>query len=243
MPSKTATLGIITLAFITFVAMDMLGIWRYAVVLDEPAIRELVTERYPGSDPSMEYMEECVVCDPSGICSVHWRPCWNISFLVEGEDGIVDDMVGMKVDEGGETLEEEVIPCTEWWCDATPCRYTYTEQSGDSSFEYTNEDCQLPEIACDPGYERCRECRTSDDCLGMVAETNSSVVTYTFDVLGTGEYGVIDSQSLVCNITHEGDNLFSNTTDAETCQLIVSSFARCVGGACDFVPELALIPI
>ncbi len=241
MPSKTTLLGIITMAFIIFMAMDMLGTWRYAVVLDEPGIRDLVTERYPGADPGMEYMEECVVCDSSGVCRVHWRPCWNISFLVEGEEG--PEEVGMMVDEGGEILEESAGPCLEWWCEATPCRYTYTEQAGDSSFEYINEDCQPSEIACDPDYGRCRECWTSDDCLGMVAETNFSLVTYTFDVLGTGEHGIIDSQSLLCNISFEGDILFSNSTDIETCQLIVSSFARCVGGACDFVPELALIPI
>ena len=241
MPSKTTVLGIITLIFLIFVAMDMLGIWRYAIVLDEPRIRDLVTERYPGADPGIEYMDDCVVCDSSGNCHVHWRPCWNISFLVEGEEGV--DTVDMLVDEGGSILQEDSKPCLEWWCEATPCRYIYTEQAGDSSFEYINEDCQLPEIACDPNYERCRECWIPTDCLGEVTETNSSLVTYTFDVLGTGEHGIIDNQDLVCNITFEGDILFSNTTDIETCRLIVSSFARCVGGVCDFVPEFALIPI
>jgi hypothetical protein len=240
MPSKTTIFGIITLAFVVFVAMDMLGIWRYAIVLDEPSIRDMVTERYPGADPSMDYMEECVVCDPSGSCYVHWRPCWNISFLVEGDEGV--DMVDMLVDEGGDVIEEEVKPCVGWWCEATPCRYTYSEQSGGSSFEYINEDCQLPEISCDPYYGRCRECQTPDDCLGMVTEATPGLATYTFDVLGTGEYGIIDNQDLLCNITFEGDILFSNTTDIETCRLIVSSFARCVGGVCDFVPEFALIP-
>ncbi len=240
MPSKTTLLGIITLTFIIFMAMDMLGIWRYAIVLDEPRIRDLVTERYPGADPGMEYMEDCVVCDSLGNCHVHWRPCWNISFVVEGEGG--PEEVDMMVDEGGEIIEEEVKPCLGWWCEATPCRYTYTEQAGDSSFEYINEDCHPPEIACDPTHERCRECWTSDDCLGEVTETNSSIVTYRFDVLGTGEYSIIDNQDFVCNVTYEGSLLISNTTDVETCRLIVSSFARCMGGACDFVPEFALIP-
>jgi hypothetical protein len=242
MPSKTAILGIITLVFIAIVLIDAFGLWRYAITLDEPRVRDLVTDRYPGSDPRMEYMENCTICDPSGTCYVHWRPCWNISFLIEGEDGMVEETGDMVVDEGGEILEEEVSPCLDWWCDATPCRYTYTGQSGDTSLEYTNRDCQAPNITCDCTHERCRECWTSGDCLATVTGTSPTNMTYTFEVLGTGEYGIIDNRDFMCNITFEGDILFSNTTDIETCGLIVSSFARCIGGACDFVPEFAIIP-
>lgn len=240
MPDIAKVLGALTVVFLAVVAMDMAGLFRQVVIMNEPNIRDAVEERYPDADVMTEFLENCTICDENG-CRTYPGPCWRINAIIDGENGTA--LVDMLMDAAGNVLESSEGPCTEWWCDATPCRYRYTEESEGVSTEYTNMDCSEPEITCDPHYERCRPCIAGEGCVSRTVTTSPTEATYRYEVITTGEHAVIDTEELVCRIYSRGNMIFSEDMGVEGCGSLMYDNTQCQDGACDFVPEFDLIPL
>jgi hypothetical protein len=240
MPGVVRILGIVTVAFLAVVAMDTLGVFRHIFLMSEPGIRDSIEDEYPDGDAMVDFLENCTICDENG-CRTYPGPCWRATVVVEGENGT--SVVEMLMDAMGNVLEKSESPCTEWWCEAVPCRYTYTKVSGGISTEYTNHDCSEPEIACDSAYGRCRACLAGEDCISRVVTASPSETTYMYEVITTGERAVIDTEELVCRIYSRGNVVFSEGMDVGECGSLMYDNTRCYDGICDFVPEFALIPL
>ena len=231
-------LGIITLVFIIIVAMDTFGVWRAMFSVGEYGIREIIDEEYPDSDTSVVFTENCTICDSSG-CRTYPDPCWKIRIITESGNGT--DLTQILMDDSGGKKDSSTEPCTAWWCDADPCRYSYKEQSGDCETTYTNNDCGSSELSCDPQHERCRLCETGQECVATTVTTEPNLVTYIFEVLRTGEYAVIDTSENICRIYSRGDLILSSAMDPESCGSMMFDNTMCYDGVCDFVPEFDLI--
>ena len=199
-------------------------------------IEDIISDKYPDSDADIEYLEECTVCDSSG-CATYPSPCWRITVIIRGDEG--SSIVDMIMDSSGGEQDSRTSPCTEWWCDADPCRYTYSEEDGGITTEYTNRDCGSS--VCDQEHERCRDCQAGFECIATVTTTGSGVVAYRFEVLGTGEHAGIDGTEKVCRIYSRGAMIFSEPMEVEECGSLMKDNTECFEGSCDFVPGFALI--
>jgi len=231
-------LGIITAVFIVFLLSDMFGIWGIIFPLDEAGIRNMLENEYPDSDTNINFTENCTICDERG-CRTYKDPCWKIRILTETDGDI--QLTDILMSEGGGIIEKRSRPCTDWWCTAPSCRYTYTESSEGLSFSYTNRDCGTTELSCDAEYGRCRPCRTGDECISSIAITGANNVTHIFEVLRTGEYALIDSTEGRCKIYSRGELIFSKSMDAGSCGSMMYKNTECYNGICDFVPQFNLI--
>jgi hypothetical protein len=239
MPSVVKVLGIVTLVFLFIVVADTLDLLNYILSLNAPNIRNKIQEQYPDSDPDLEFVENCTICDDDG-CRTYPGPCWKATFVIETEEGL--QIVEALMDALGETVDKKVYPCIYWWCEANPCRYTYTEQVGNSNVEYINNDCFEPDIVCDSQFEKCRPCSANSECIATTITTEPGKTTYVYEVLGTGESATIDTVELVCRIRSRGSNLHHESSDVNGCRSLMTGNTMCIDGGCDFVPEFTLIP-
>jgi hypothetical protein len=231
-------LGVLTLVFIIFVAMDSLGIWRGLFSIGENGIRDLIEDEYPDADPNIEYTENCTICDDLG-CRTYPEPCWKITIITEGEEGL--DLTDILMDDSGEEKDKSTRPCTEWWCDAPPCRYTYSEESEGIEVSYTNSDCKTNDLSCDSQYKKCRSCQEGPECIATTVISEPGKTTYIFEILQTGEYAEIDSIEGVCRIYSRGSLIHSQSMDYQSCGSLMSDNTACYEGTCDFVPGFDLI--
>lgn len=239
MPSAIKILGIVTLIFLVIVIADTLDLWKYILSLNEPNIRNAIQDQYPDADPDLELVENCTICDEDG-CRTYPGPCWNATFVIEGENGT--EIVEALVDTDGDIIDKKTYPCTAWWCEENPCRYTYSEQAGTSSIEYTNRDCQEPYLVCDSQFERCKPCEADYECIATTITTEPGKTNYVFEVLGTGETATIDSVELECRIRSRGNSLHHESSDVNGCKTLMTDNTVCIDGECDFVPGFTLIP-
>jgi hypothetical protein len=230
---------IITIIFLAFLVTDAFDVLRQLMLMNEPNIRDAIEEEYPDYDADIEFLENCTICDDYG-CRTYPGPCWKATLIIEGENGT--KIVEVLMDNAGEVIDRNERDCLEWWCDAAPCRYSYTEYTDETTSEYINSDCPEPGEVCDQELEHCRQCSEGWECISKSATITQGKTTYRFGVLGTGEYAMIDTSELVCTIQSRGGMIFSQPMTVSECETLMLDNTRCYDGTCDFVPEFALIP-
>ncbi len=207
--------------------------------LTEPQVKDIVKDRYPGvadDDISASHQDNCTVCDESG-CTVI-EDCWTANFT---EGGMIHSII---LDGGsGGIVGDEQNPCTEWWCDAVDCVYFYREIIPNGSKSYYNTGCGGSTPVCDEGYEKCRECWTTDECVSKTITSMAipEETVYRYDVIETGSWGTINDTAYYCEVYDDGGRVFYNQTTIEECETIIEHWSRCYG-VCDFEPEYGLIP-
>jgi hypothetical protein len=229
----------VTLIIIALMAAALAGLLNPLFAMNEPAIRQIIDDTYPDSDPDVEFTENCTICDEQG-CRIHPGPCWKIQIITEEDDG--SSLVSIIMDTGGGTRDTTTVPCTEWWCEATRCRFSYSEQSEGVTMGYNNFDCEGEHTICDATHQRCRSCLEGLDCLASITQSGPSGTTYRTEVLGTGEYSEISSSELVCRIFSRGNKIFEGPTTIGECQDMVSRNLFCNEGSCDFAPDFEILP-
>jgi hypothetical protein len=233
-------LVVVTILFLGIFLMDTFGVFRAFMEMNEPNIRDAAEDLYPEyKDIDTELLDVCEICDESG-CRTYPGPCWKITMIIEGEEG--STLVEMVMDAGGSVIDKKETACIWWWCEAEQCRYVYDEQTLDVLSEYTNMDCEDQEV-CDSEYEACRSCLEGPECVGRIITASPSEITYTYEVLGTGEAAVIDNNELVCRIISRGNLLFEQAMDIGSCGDLIYDNTECYNGSCDFVPGFELIPM
>ena len=240
MPRAIKIMGIITVAFLGLFLMDSLGIWDFLASLSEPTIRDMLDDKYPDDEIDVEFLKNCTICDDSG-CRTYPGPCYKVIIIQEGDEGL--NVTEMLMDPVGEVLDSNTRPCTEWWCDAEPCRLAYTEQIDDTLYQYTNMDCDPPNITCDSEYEKCRTCLLGADCVSRMVALSPDETIHSFEISSTGEKSEISETELICRIYSRGNKIYEEAMGVEECGSMMYDYTSCQLGQCDYVPEFDLLPL
>jgi hypothetical protein len=231
--------GIIALVVITVITYFFLFSGFFTPEpLTEAEIRDLVRDRYPNSLGDPEYDEDCIICDATG-CHPYGEPCWKVTRTGE-DDGKTS--IETSVDESGNEIASTETPCTEWWCDAEPCSYEYSELVGNVTHEYTNYGCDNPSPTCDQEFGLCRMCTLSDECVMTETYKDNLTTVYIFSVIGTEGYSVINDSGYVCQVFEGEDMLLMNTTTISECRMIAEFYSKCGVPGCRFEPSFGMIP-
>jgi hypothetical protein len=225
------------IAFLAVAALFVSGLLRGSLMNDD-GIREIVGREFPDSDAEIIYTENCTVCD--GLeCRNYPGPCWKVDIISETGDGL--DVTSMLFDGMGNELDRGTRPCTEWWCTAEQCVYSYSVTEGDTSISYTNTGCGSQEMSCDQSVNRCRPCIEGNECIGITVLTEPGREIHKYEVLMTGEYAEIDSSEGLCRIYSRGGLIFSELMDVESCGSMITENTACYDGSCDYVPKFDLL--
>ena len=214
------------------------GLLKGLFSIGEDGIRDIIDDQYPESEPDVDYVENCMVCDGNG-CRTYPGPCWKVTIIEETESGYESTEILM--DDSGNAKDKGTTPCEGWWCSAEPCRYSYTEQSSGVTESYTNWGCDSG-LSCDAEHQRCRDCWVGSECIATVTTSSGGVVTYRFELMRTGEYAEMTSTEGICRIYSRGELIFSESMQPEECGSLMKDNTQCYDGVCDFVPEFDLIP-
>lgn len=230
--------GILALVLITILTYFFLFSWSPAP-LTEAEIRDLVSDRYPTSFGDPAYDEDCVICDATG-CHPYGEPCWKVTRIEGDESGKTS--IETSVDESGNEIASTESPCIEWWCDAEPCPYEFSEVISNVTHEYTNYGCENPSPTCDQDFELCRQCLGNEECVMAETYQDNLTTVYLFSVIGTDGYSIINDSVYVCQVFDGSDMLLMNTTTIGECRMIAEFYAKCGAPGCKFEPSFGMIP-
>jgi len=238
MNARTVLITLIVIAVLMYIILFTEIVFK-SVPLTEAEIKDLVNDRYPTAKGDPVYDEDCIICDATG-CHPYGEPCWKIKHTEEDAGGKTS--VESSVDEGsGEEIARTENPCTEWWCDADPCTYDYTEVINNITHDFTNHGCDNPSPTCDQEFGLCRSCSTKDECIRTEMYVDNGT-TYIFSVVGTNGYSIINDSGYICRVFDGDDMLLINTTTISECELIANFYSKCGVEGCKFEPSFGMIP-
>jgi len=211
------------------------------IPMTESEVNDLVKDRYPTARGDPVYDERCIICDVTG-CHEYGEPCWRITHEEEDESGGKVSVESSIDETSGNEITVEENECTEWWCDAEPCDYNYSESINSITHDYTNYGCDTPSPTCDQDYGLCRQCSSNSECIMSETYEDGGTTVYIFSAVGTNGYSIINDSVYICQAFDDDDLLMVNTSTVNECQQVAEFYAKCGAGGCKFEPSFGMIP-